>query len=449
MRITFCGAAREVTGSCHLLETSNTRLLIDCGLFQGSSFCEAKNYEAFPFDPSSIDAVVLTHAHLDHIGRLPKLVREGFRGSVYTTAPTAALAKVSLEDAYNIMKEERKRFGTPIMYEPHDLEEALNRFVPLGYSRAQEFGELKIRLREAGHIFGSAFVECFEHGGARVAFSGDLGNEHVPILRETAQLAEMDAVIMESTYGDRHHDDEHTRVARLKEAIEAVIASKGVLIIPAFAIERTQQLLYELNDLVETKQLPKVDVYLDSPMAIKATEVMRKFPQFYDPEAFRRVSHGDDIFDFPGLRLCMDRDASKAINDAPKPKVIISGSGMMNAGRIQHHLVRYLSDESTVVLVVGYQAPNTLGRKLLEGEKRVKILDERVEVRADIRKIGAYSAHADQPKLVRWIRDAASKPSHVYCVHGEEASAETLASVLTQEAGVEASVPAYGESIKL
>lgn len=449
MQISFHGATREVTGSCYLVQTPTTRLLVDCGMFQGGAFCEAKNLKAFDFDPSTIDAVVITHAHLDHTGRLPRLVKEGFKGPIYLTPPTGDLAELVLADAYQIMMEDFKREYRPPLYDEEHLQQAIHQFKHVDYSRSFVIGNLTVRFRDAGHIFGSAFIEITEKGGARATFSGDLGNKDVPILRPTAQLAETDVLVMESTYGNRVHEDESTREVKLKAVIQRTIRQKGVLLIPAFAIERTQQLLYEMNHLVERRLIPPTDVYLDSPMAIKATKVIEAYPQYYDPEALQLVSHGDNLFDFPGLHICSTRDQSKEINEAAWPKIIISGSGMMNGGRILHHLIRYLSNDKSTLLIIGYQSPGTLGHKLYRGDKTVQVLGEQVHVRAHVMSIGAYSAHADQKMLVSWIQAAARKPAQVYCTHGDEGAAAALMTRLRQELGVDAHVPRYGDVITI
>lgn len=449
MHISFHGATREVTGSCYLLETARTRVLLDCGMFQGGAFCEAKNSEAFAFDPSTIDAVIVTHAHLDHTGRLPKLVKEGFRGRIYLTPPTGKLAEIVLEDAVQIMRDDLRREYRPMVYEEEDVTKTIGLFRGVDYAHRVKIGDLSFRFRDAGHIFGSAFVEITESGGTRATFSGDLGNEHVPIIRETAQLAETDVLVMESTYGNRIHEEESTRGQRLKEAVRRTIEQHGVLLVPAFAIERTQQLLYELNELIERGEMERIDTYLDSPMAIKTTEVIKEYPQYYDPAAFRRVSAGDDLFDFSGLHISPSRDTSKEINTAPFPKMIIAGSGMMNGGRILHHLVRYLSNPRCTLLIIGYQAQGTLGHQLYRGDKRVHVLGERVEVKARVESIGAYSAHADQNKLVEWVETAAKRPDRIYCTHGEEGASAALATRLTDELGVHADVPRLGDRIEL
>jgi metallo-beta-lactamase family protein len=448
MRISFHGATREVTGSCYLVETDKARVLVDCGMYQGGQLVEARNFRDFEFDASTVDAVFVTHAHLDHTGRLPKLVKAGFRGKIYATPPTVQLAKLVLEDAYQIMLEEEKREGRPLLYEEKDIIAAMHQFVSVDYSHSLQLGDLRIRFRDAGHIFGSAFIEINEAGNGRATFSGDLGNEHVPILRETAQLAETDVLVMESTYGNRVHEDESTRGTKLKETIMHTVKQNGVLIVPAFAIERTQQLLYELNHLRENGLIPHIDAYLDSPLAIKATEVIKAFPQYYDKEALQKVAAGDDLFDFEGLHVTPTRDQSKGINEAPRPKLIIAGAGMMNGGRILHHLVRYLGDPRSTILIIGYQAEGTLGRKLYRGEKIVDVLGEHIQVRATVSSIGAYSAHADQNKLVQWVGGAVHKPGHVYCTHGDEEASAALVTRLRQELGVAADVPRLGEAVE-
>ncbi|MCC7522266.1 MBL fold metallo-hydrolase [Candidatus Uhrbacteria bacterium] len=449
MKITFLGSAREVTGSCYLVESKQAKILVDCGMFQGSHLTSSKNFEDLRFQPADIDAVFLTHAHLDHSGRIPLLVKHGFRGQVYATPPTTKLASLVLEDAFKIMREDFEREARPMLYGEADIESALKLFRGVDYSRDVTIKDLTIRPRDAGHIFGSAFYEIREQNGGSAAFSGDLGNPNSYILKPTAQLGAVDALIIESTYGNRIHEDEKTRESKLKLAIERVIKKKGVLLIPAFAIERTQQLLYELNHLVENRLVPPVDIYLDSPLAIKATKVMREYPQYYDADALKLVSMGDDMFDFPGLKQTLTKDESKTINEAPRPKVIIAGAGMMNGGRILHHLVRYLGDPSTTLLIIGYQAEGTLGRQLYNRQPSVMVLQERITVKATVEGIGAYSAHADQNKLLDWISSAASLPKRVFCTHGDEGAAVALATRIKQDLSINADAPHFGESFEV
>lgn len=447
MKISFHGAAREVTGSCYLVETKRSRILIDCGMYQGSAFSDAKNFQDFPFDPSTIDAVVITHAHLDHVGRIPKLVKERFTGPIHATRPTAKIAQIVIENAEQIMDDDFRREARPKLYERKDVETACEHMVGTDYNKPFSIGDLTVTFHDAGHIFGSSFVEVTEKGGSTTVFSGDVGNRDVPILNGTEQIGNVDTVITESTYGNRIHEDESTRSKLLKEAIITTVTQKGVLVIPAFAVERTQQLLYEMNTLVEKKELPPVDVFMDSPMAIAVSSVIEEFPGYYNEEALRLIRSGDDFFQFPGLHITKSRDESKAINVAPKPKIIIAGSGMMNGGRIQHHLVRYLSDPKSCILIIGYQAHGTLGHRLYAGEKNVTVLGERIRVKARVTSIGAYSAHADQQMLVDWIGRSASKPSRVFCTHGEEAAAAALATRISSDLGIDADVPRLGDTV--
>lgn len=450
MKITFYGAAREVTGSCALIESGRgTRVLVDCGMFQGCNTCDVKNYTNLYFDAKSIEAVFVTHAHLDHTGRLPKLVKDGFRGKIFGTAPTLRLAELVLLDAVHIMEDDLKREKREMLYSREDVDLTVAQFVPVEYSHDVTVGDITGRPRDAGHIFGSAFWELEDAEGKRATFSGDLGNRGSKILRPTAQLSPTDALVIESTYGNRIHEDESTRESKLREIVRHTVEQQGVLVIPAFAIDRTQQILFELNHLVESGLLPEVPIYVDSPMAIKATDIVKEYPQYYNKEAQALAASGDDLFDFPGLKLTPSRDESKLINEAPRPKVIIAGSGMMNGGRIQHHLVRYLSDPNTTVLIVGYQAEETLGRELHEGKKVVHVLQERVHVNAKIMSIGAYSAHADQAKLVEWIEHAAEKPKRIIVNHGEEGAAVALATRLKQHFDIPTEAPHFGDTIEV
>jgi len=449
MKVSFFGAAREVTGSCHLVETGNTRLLLDCGMFQGSAFSDAKNFRDFGFDPAALDAVVVTHAHLDHVGRLPKLVKEGFKGKIFMTPPTAQLCRLVLEDAEQVMEDEYRREYRPKLFELADVDKAMSQIQLVDYAHRVKLDGVSFRYRDAGHILGSAFVEIEESGGVHLAFSGDLGNAPDPILKPTAQLAAADVLIVESTYGNRLHEELDLRQQALRNCITRTAKQNGVLLIPTFAIERTQLLLFDIHHLVENRLVPALDIYLDSPLAIRASEVMREFPQYYNSGAFKEVSSGEDVFAFPGLHMTMTREESKTINEAPRPKVVIAGSGMMNGGRILHHLVRYLDDPRSSVLIVGYQAGGTLGRRLYSGEKRVEVLDERIEVKAEILAIGSYSAHADQQQILNWVSTAEKTPGRIYCVHGEEDAAAALATRLTQKLKIPADAPRFAETVEI
>ncbi|MFA6160664.1 MAG: MBL fold metallo-hydrolase [Patescibacteria group bacterium] len=449
MHVKLFGAAREVTGSCYLVESSKAKILIDCGLFQGTTLAHSKNFEPLGFDPKSLDAVFVTHAHLDHTGRLPVLIKNDYKGPIYTTPPTAKLTQLVLEDAAEIMHEEFERSYTPKLYEISDVAGVVNQTKVLDEHKSIEVKDLKVEFFNAGHIFGSVFVKVTSNDGKCVVFSGDLGNTSTPLLKQKDFLADADVLFIESTYGNRIHEDDSTRDKLLKQTVINTIKNKGVLMIPAFAIERTQEILFELNNFVENKLIPPVDVYLDSPMAIKASKIFNAFPKYYSREALRLIAVGDKLFDFPGMRMTLTRDESKIINESPQPKVIIAGSGMMNGGRILHHLVRYLSDKNSTLLVIGFQAHGTLGHKLYQGQTRVNVLNEQIDVKAKVVSIGAYSAHADQRMLLDWIKSSPKPPKRVYCTHGEEAASAALATCIEEELKITADVPRMGEMIEI
>jgi metallo-beta-lactamase family protein len=448
MRISFHGAAGEVTGSCTLIETDKTRVLVDCGMFQGSHDSYPRNLEAFSFDPRTIDAVVITHAHIDHIGRIPKLVKEGFKGRIFAVHPTRLFAKLMWQDAAHVMKDDARRHDKPAIYLPKEVPAVYELVHGVGYdANVQVSGDVSFRFRESGHIFGSAFVE-FDAGGIRLACSGDLGNDLVPILRPTESITDADIVVSESTYGDRVHEDPKARAARLEQAVLETVRKNGVLLIPAFSLERSQEILYELNEMVESGRVPKIPMFLDSPLAIRVLPIYRQFPEYYDTEAKALKKAGDDFFQFPGLHVTKKPEESQAIIEVPPPKVVIAGSGMMHGGRIMHHLVEYLNDPRNTVLVVGYQSAGTVGRSVVEGAKKVHIEHQDVNVRANIEVIGAYSAHADQPKILKWINSGKRQPSTVYLNHGEPHAQEVLADRLRADHGLDVRIPAMGEGFE-
>ncbi len=481
MNITFYGAAHDVTGSNSLVEAAGEKFLVDCGMFQGSDFDEGKNGSPLPYVPTDIRGVFITHAHLDHVGRLPLLIKNGYTGFIYATAPTMELTELTLRDAASIMYFDHQKFGRPILYTEEDVAVTMTQFKKVEYnepftissviptsqeeSLSQSNGQrslggvdpagddsnvmsVTVTFHDAGHIFGSSFIE-FNAEGKKVVFSGDVGNVNVPILRDTEALPpNIDALICESTYGDRLHESTAERQKIIEEMISAAISRGGVLMIPSFSIERTQELIYELNDLIDHKhKLGHVPIYLDSPMAIDALEVFRKYPEYYDDNAEKLLKSGDDLFDFPNLIKTHSREDSMKINHTPGSKIIIAGAGMMNGGRILHHAIRYLSDEHSTLLIIGYQAKGTLGRQLQEGHKEVMVLGERVPVRCQIQTIGALSAHGDQNKLTSWI--SAAKPKHVYLNHGEPEVKQKLAQKLTVEFHVDATPVEEGMNIKI
>lgn len=449
MRISFHGAAREVTGSCHLLEVKDAvgkarRILLDCGMFQGEQMCGSKNADDFAFDPKLIDAVFISHAHADHTGRLPKLIAGGFTGDIYMLEPCIGLSKLVLEDAYHIMKEDAKRCGSSILYELDDLKGVFDRVKPVSYHEEIDLAPgVSAMLHEAGHVLGSAYISI-EAEGKRLVFSGDIGNDQVPILPETEPISRADIVICESTYGDRAHEDAQQRSSLLKEAIDLVIRERGVLMIPAFSIERTQELLYAIDQLLLTDLKTHIPIFLDSPMAIRATELYRHFKSFLKFDAPILAQPDLDFFSFPNLRETLTTDESKAINDTQPPFIVIAGSGMMSGGRIMHHLRHRLPDSKSRVLVIGYQAAGTLGRKIYEGAKNVRIFGEEVQVRAKVSAIGAFSAHGDQNKLTRWLAPEDGKlPTKIFLVHGDPEVKEVFATHLRHHLGTEVVIPEY------
>jgi len=450
MKLSFYGAAHEVTGSCFLLETEKRKILVDCGMFQGSNFNEAKNHNGFIFNPKKIDALLVTHGHLDHVGRIPKLVKDGFSGPIYMTKATCELAMLIWEDAYKIMEYNHKKFQSPILYNEEDIERAHALCRGVDYHDSVAVTEdITAVWKDAGHIFGASFIEVSAEG-KNIAFSGDIGNSGVPILKETDQLGEVDILLCESTYGDRTHESRKESVDLILKLIKEGCARGGAIMIPAFSLERTQEFLYDLNKMSEhDKTLPHIPIFLDSPLAIKALPVYKKYPQYYDRQARILTEAGDDFLKFPELEITSTPQQSKRINDVPMPKMIIAGSGMMNGGRILHHAFRYLSDPKSTLIIVGYQASGTLGRKLYEGAEKVKIFGKDIEVKCVIKAIGGLSAHGDQNKLLSWIRGAEKIPEKVYCIHGESHAATALGHRLQKDLGIKTFVPEFGETVEI
>lgn len=463
MKLSFYGAAGEVTGSCHLLDTGSARILIDCGMFQGSKYADDRNHEPLPFDPSLLDAVVVTHAHLDHVGRLPKLIAAGYRGKIFLTRPTAALAKIILDDAVEIMQYHEEKKHEKAAFTEEDVRRAEAVFEGVDYHQKIPLASgVTATWHDAGHILGSAFIEIEIEGSLRtersnpvkeksmhIVFSGDLGNRDVPIIRTLEKLDAPDVLVMESTYGAHNHEEPGARKEILRQAIIRTVNVHGVVLIPAFAVERIQEILYELNTLVLERLIPSVPIFLDSPLAIHATEIFKRFKNYYDEEAAAKVKKDGNFFDFPGLRTTLTRDESRKINDAPQPKVIIAGAGMMTGGRVYHHLRRYLQDGHSTVLIVGYQAEGTLGRRLLDGEKEVMIYGDPVPVRATIEKIGGYSAHADRSHLVEWVAQAKNLPKKIFLVHGEPDGQAALSGDIEKQLGIKPEIPMYAATYEI
>ncbi len=449
MHIQFCGANREVTGSCHLLDTGTKKILVDCGMYQGSDFNEGKNHDNFPFDAREIDVLLVTHAHLDHVGRIPKLIKDGFTGHIFMTKATCELATLIWEDAYRIMFYNHRKFESPILYNEEDIARAKAQCKGIDYNQKINLGEgIHAVWKDAGHIFGSAFIEVTA-GGKTIGFSGDIGNEDVPILRDTEKLGDIDVLLCESTYGNRIHESVDVRRQIILDLIKDGARKGGTIMVPAFSLERTQEFLYELNKLSEyDRDLPNIPIFVDSPLAINATKIYKKYPTYYDAEAKELHDAGDDFLQFPRLEMTYSKRDSHKINHIPGPKMVIAGAGMMNGGRILHHALRYLDDPNSTLIIVGYQAKGTLGRKLYNGAKQVNIFKQDINVRCTIQAIGALSAHGDQKKLVNWV-GTAKDLKQVYCIHGESRGVSSLAQKITDIHGIETYVPEYNEKIEL
>ena len=451
MKIKFFGAANRVTGSNYMLSLKDMDLLIDCGAFQGGPDTYQKNHEAFPYDPKAIKAIIITHSHIDHIGRLPKLVKEGFRGPIYSTRPAKDFSDIFLADELRIMTEAAKRENFQPFYSQQDLDQTLKQWETFDYHEPFAIGSAKVEFFDAGHILGAAITKITNEGKV-VVFSGDLGNPPVPIIAPTEEIKHVNFLVIESTYGNRFHEAPGERKNKLERAIEDVDSRGGVLLIPAFAMERTQELLYEMNDLVTHHRVRQIPVYVDSPLAIKATEIYKKYESYFNKDARYLIDEGEDIFSFPGLIISKTKDDSKMIETAPNPKVILAGSGMSTGGRIMFHERAYLSDPKNMILFVGYQVRGTLGRQIKEGEKNVRIFGEEVAVRAEVREIDGYSAHGDQNQLFDWVAAASNSGQtleRIFVTHGEPEAAEALAERIRDELGIDTTVPNEGEEAEL
>lgn len=447
MKLTFLGANHEVTGSCTLLEAAGRRFLIDCGMEQGRDVYEN---QPLPVAPGEIDAVLVTHAHIDHTGRLPLLVRQGFGGPIYATRPTAQLCGVMLRDSAHIHESEaewknrkgRRAGMEPVepLYTVEDAQAAMALFAGQDYGRRIEIAPgVEIRFTDVGHLLGSASIEIWvtEQGRtAKLAFSGDIGNLHQPILRDPEYIKDADYVVMESTYGDRTHGPRPDYVGELSQIIQQTLDRGGNVVIPSFAVGRTQELLYFIRE-IKARGLVRghgnFPVYIDSPLAIEATRIFRDNDDFcFDAEAQALLEQGIDPIAFPGLRVSVTSDESRAINTDPTPKIILSASGMCEAGRIRHHLKHNLWRPECTVLFVGYQAAGTLGRALVEGAASVKLFGEEIEVAAQVRQLTGMSGHADRDGLLRWVGALEQKPRRVFVVHGEDEVENVFTETLTR-----------------
>ena len=463
MNITFYGAAQEVTGSCHMVEVAGHKFLIDCGLFQGSLTDQMLNYEEFPFNIQEVEFVILTHAHIDHSGRIPKLYKAGYKNPVYCTSATRELCKIMLPDSGHIQESEiewvnRKRMragkkpNDPI-YTEQDAIDCLEIFKGLEYDVPVKINdEISFVLKDAGHMLGSAIVELYlkEDGKEKkVVFTGDLGNKNLPIINDPVNIDSADVLVMESTYGDRLHSSIVDQSSKFIQIILDTIRRGGNVIIPSFAVGRTQELLYEINKYLTDdrikEELSKIPVYVDSPLAVNATRIFESQHTYYDEEALSYLLKGDNPLVFDNLHLIETSEESQALNDDPEPKIIISASGMCEVGRIKHHLKHNLYRSECTVLFVGYQAEGTLGRKIMNGEPLVKIFGEEIAVKAEVKSLDAFSGHADRDGLLGWIAAMKKKPEQIFIVHGELEAQNVLKEYIQQGFKINAINPAYQE----
>ncbi len=450
--LAFHGAARTVTGSKHLLSLGNAQVLIDCGMFQGTKELKERNWQPFPFMPSDLDAVVITHAHLDHIGMLPRLVREGLKCPIYATAPTISLSRISLTDSGRLQEEEARfhskhnlRHDAKPLYDENDAFEAMRKFKPVPFNTRHELpGGGSWVYKHAGHILGSAYAEIALPNGEILLMSGDLGRYDTPIIKDPEVVDYCDYLVIESTYGDRLHSKEDPLI-KLEQALQWAWSSGGTILIPSFAIGRTQEMLYYFKKLQESGRMPRVPVYIDSPMATSVTKVYADAKDDHDDEMKLSVSEGSSELEPLGLNYIRDREQSQALNKQHGPQVIIAGSGMANGGRILHHMRHRISSDQTMVLFTGYQAEGTLGRQLIDGEPVVKIFGEEVAVRAKVDKINALSAHADQGEILHWLSFFKSPPKKTFIVHGEPKAQEALAAKIKDLYNWEVVIPEQGQ----
>lgn len=448
-KLGFYGGVGSVTGANFMLDTGSVKILVDCGLVQGDRFQMKVNAEPFPYNPSEIDFLLVTHAHADHIGRIPKLVRDGFQGKIYSTEPTKALSEVMFEDAFKVMTFEAERYDEPVLYEKEDIYKALSLWESAEYEKGVELkdGVLAV-FKDVGHILGSASI-TLSRAGKSVAFSGDIGNVPQPLLNPPVIPKDYDYLVIESVYGDRLHEEVEERTSLLKSHIEDTIKKRGTLIIPAFSLERTQGMLFEINNLVESGEIPPIATFLDSPLAIAVTDLYRERKQYLKDEVRAQIESGDDIFDFPKLKFTKTVAASSEIEKTKGAKIIIAGSGMSHGGRILSHEKNFLGDPNNTLLLVGYQSVGSIGRKLQDGAKQINIDGAKVKVRAKIAVIRGWSGHADRDQLVDFVAKGGEKAKQVFVAMGEERSSLFLVQRLRDYLGVNAVAPSQGEVVEI
>ena len=438
-----------MTGANFMLDTGKAAILIDCGLIQGDRFAQEANAEPFVYDPAKIDVLLVTHAHADHIGRIPKLVRDGFNGVIYSTEPTRDLASIMLQDALYVMRHEQERYGNEVLYEDVDIQKALSLWKTVKYEETITLpDDITAHYTDAGHILGSGMVHL-HRGQRKIVFTGDIGNVPQPLLNPPVVPSEYQYLVMESVYGNRTHEQVKERTALLKGYIEHAQKTHGTLIIPAFSLERTQGILLEINNLVESKEIAPLPVFLDSPLAIEATQIYRSHTGYLSKHVQEQIAGGDDIFNFEGLSFTHSVHDSAQIEKEKGAKVIIAGSGMSHGGRIRKHERNYLDDVNATVLLVGYQSVGSLGRLLVDGAKKVRIDGQEVRVRARIARIQGYSGHADRDQLIELVARGGDAAERVFVTMGEEQSSLFLVQRLRDYLGLKATAPSLGEEVEI
>ncbi len=458
-KITFCGGVSSVTGANFLFEIHKKqgvyKLLVDCGMEQGSDKAKVYNSSPFIFDPKDIDILLVTHAHMDHIGLIPKLIKHGFRGVIYSTPETHDLSIYMLEDALKLITQEADHQKVEPLYGPDDVVKVFELWKTIPYHKdfiLFDEADISVYLKDAGHVLGSSMFEIrvpLNNVLRKFLFTGDLGNSPTPILKDTEDIEGVDYVVMESVYGDRNHEDRETRLQKLQMSIEDVIDKQGVLLIPSFSLEKTQEILYEMNKLFEDKVVKEIPVYLDSPLATKLIPIYNKYIKDYNAEAKKRKSKGDDILNFRNLRIVGSAEESKSIIHTPNPKIIMAGSGMSTGGRIQHHELNYLSNKNTILLFLGFQALGTLGREIFDGAKEVSIYNHNVKINCIIQKIDGYSGHKDSDHLQEFVATAGESLKKVFVTMGESKSALFLVQRLRDYYDIDAVHPEQGDSVIL
>jgi len=465
IRLRFLGAAENVTGSRHLLEFNHSKVLVDCGLYQERDL-QSRNWEDFGVKPSEVDAILLTHAHLDHCGLIPKLAKEGFKGKIYATEATAEIAKIVLLDAGKLQEEDaefkkkrHKKEGrqgprpvTPL-YTVEDVEACSGQFTPVQLGQTLPIGEgIEATFHNAGHILGAALIKvnvCLDGQCRTILFTGDFGRTDKPILRDPAIINQADYILMESTYGDRDHASVEDTKEQLCKAVNDAYKAGGNIIVPSFSVERSQDVLYYLNELLLEDRIPHIMTFLDSPMAVKVTEVFRKHPELYDKKMAQLMQQGESPFSFKGLKLVQTAAESKAINHIRGTIMVIAGSGMCTGGRIKHHLVNNIARPESTILFVGYQANGTLGRLILDRTPEVRILGQTYPVRANVVQVHGFSGHADRNEMLSWLKNIKTPPRKVFMVHGEKKSAHSFKDFLIKNTGWDVVVPKYKDTVQI